>query len=74
VAKFVPEVEPQKDGIFNFSNWIAGITLIYTTLFGVGKVILGNPVLGVILIAIGIASGVFIYWNMNKKGWQFFSN
>lgn len=74
VAKLVPEVEPQKDGIFNFSNWIAGITLIYTTLFGVGKVILGNPTLGIILIAIGIASGVFIYWNMNKKGWQFFSN
>ncbi|PIP77385.1 MAG: sodium:proline symporter, partial [Ignavibacteria bacterium CG22_combo_CG10-13_8_21_14_all_37_15] len=74
VAKLVPEVVPQKDGIFNFSNWIAGITLIYTMLFGVGKVILGNSYLGFFLIAVGIASGIFIYWNMNKKGWQFFSN
>ena len=74
VSKLVPEVVPQKDGIFNLSNWIAGVALIYTMLFGVGKIILGNPYLGIILVIIGIASGIFIYWNMNKKGWQFFSN
>ena len=74
VAKLVPEVVPQKDGIFNLLNWIAGVALIYTMLFGVGKVILGNVYLGIFLIAVGIASGIFIYWNMNKKGWQFFSN
>jgi Na+/proline symporter len=73
VALSVPEVVPQKDGIFNFSNWIAGITLIYATLFGVGKLILGSMGAGILLIVIGISAGYFIYWNMNKKGWQYFS-
>ena len=73
VAISVPEVVPQKDGIFNFSNWIAGITLIYATLFGVGKLILGSTEVGILLILVGILSGGFIFWNMNKKGWQYFS-
>jgi solute:Na+ symporter, SSS family len=73
VALSVPEVVPQKDGIFNFSNWIAGITLIYATLFGVGKLILGSTEVGIILILVGILAGSFIFWNMNKKGWQYFS-
>jgi solute:Na+ symporter, SSS family len=73
VALSVPEVIPQKDGIFNFSNWVAGITLIYATLFGVGKLILGSTEVGILLIGAGILAGGFIFWNMNKKGWQYFS-
>ncbi|NWF89738.1 MAG: Na+:solute symporter [Ignavibacteriaceae bacterium] len=73
IAKKVSDVIPQKDGLFNYSNWIAGIVLIYATLFGAGKLILGSTLLGLLLIVIGLLAGSFIFWNMNKKGWQYFS-
>ncbi|RJP61922.1 MAG: sodium:proline symporter [Ignavibacteriales bacterium] len=70
IAKEVTDIIPEKDGIFNIINWLFGVAMIYTFLFGMGKIILGELLLGIILVAAGFAFGVLIYFRMNKKGWQ----
>jgi len=74
IASKVIDVVPQKDGLFSFANWISGVALIYFMLFGIGKLLLGEPLLGLLLIICGFISGAIIYRNMNKKGWETLSN
>ena len=70
IAEQVNDVVPQKDGLFSFVNWICGVALIYFMLFGIGKLLLGELYLGIILIVCGIVSGGIVYKNMNRKGWE----
>ena len=64
------DVVPQHDGLLNLGNWIAGCLMIYGFLFGLGKIILGEPVTGVIFLAGGLAAGGCIYRNMERGGWK----
>lgn len=70
VAKQATDIVPQKDGLFNLMNWVSGVIMIYCTLFGVGRIVLGDTVLGIVLLAVGIFFGGVIYYNMNRKGWE----
>jgi solute:Na+ symporter, SSS family len=52
------------------ADWIAGCTMIYCSLFGIGHIILGSTWLGVGLLAIaGLCAG-FIFWDLNRRGWE----
>src|SRR5687767_9330328 len=46
-------------GAVTWSNWIAGIAAVYTTLFGIGKLIFGQTMVGVILL---VAAGLCFAW------------
>ena len=70
IAVEASDVEPQHDGLFNLGNWLAGCVMIYGFLFGAGKLLLGDPVVGTVFLAGGIASGAFIYRNMERRGWK----
>ncbi len=74
IAKEATDIIPQKDGLFNLGNWLCGVAMIYSFLFGLGKIILGSPVIGIILTIIGFIFGAIIYRSMNKKGWETLSN
>jgi solute:Na+ symporter, SSS family len=74
IASEVKDVIPQKDGLFSFANWICGVALIYFMLFGIGKLLLGEPVLGFTFIVSGLFCGAVIYINMKKRGWETLSN
>ncbi|HMS65652.1 MAG TPA: Na+:solute symporter [Ignavibacteria bacterium] len=52
-----------------FIDWIAGIVLVYSFLFGFGKIIFGNYTSGLLFLLIGIAAGLLIRRNFNKTGW-----
>lgn len=39
-------------GALAWTNWIAGITAVYTSLFGIGKIIFGETGVGIILLAV----------------------
>jgi hypothetical protein len=47
-------------GALAWTNWIAGIVAVYTTLFGIGKLVFGEIGTGVILLAIALAAFVWI--------------
>ncbi len=64
------DVEPQHDGLLNLGNWFAGCVMIYGFLFGSGKIILGDPVTGIIFLGGGLIAGGFIYRNMERRGWK----
>ena len=51
-------------------NWVLGCVLIYTSLFGIGKLVLQEWMAGVIFIAIAIVAGVLISRNLSRVGWK----
>ena len=70
VAALAPDVRSSGDGYWNLLDWIMGCVLIYGTLFGIGKVILKDYPLGAGLLAVGIAAGAVIYWDLSRRGWS----
>jgi len=69
IAKLVPEVRPARDGLANLVDWICGCALIYGILFGTGKLLLKEFASGSILLAMGLAAGAVIYWDLSRRGW-----
>ena len=43
-------------GALAWTNWIAGIVAVYSTLFGIGKLILGDVVAGLVMLAIAVVA------------------
>jgi Na+/proline symporter len=52
--------EPIPGGALAWTNWIAGIVAVYSTLFGIGKVIFGNLGGGAILLVIAAIAFAWI--------------
>jgi hypothetical protein len=44
--------------------------MIYSALFGIGKIILKDYPLGLAMLAISVAAGAIIYWDLSKRGWS----
>ncbi len=69
--KHIQKLVPGKNKKIGFwrllVNWIMGITLIYTFLFGIGKIIFADYITGTFLLLAGIIAGYIIYFNLNKK-------
>ncbi|MCX6623782.1 MAG: sodium:proline symporter, partial [Acidobacteria bacterium] len=70
VAAMAPDVKPSSDGLANLVDWVCGCILIYGTLFGVGKLILHETGPGLLMLAVGLAAGAVIYWDLNRRGWN----
>lgn len=70
IAAKAPDVKPTRDGIWNFVDWISGCVLIYSALFGVGKIIFGDATTGVLMLILAAAAGYIIYWDLNRRGWS----
>jgi Na+/proline symporter len=56
--------------IGQFANWILGCVLIYSTLFGLGKLIFHEYGMGLFFLAIAIGSAVLISRNLSKLSWE----
>jgi Na+/proline symporter len=74
VAARLPDVTPDSDGWSNIACWVAGCLLIYGTLFGTGKLLLGNTAQGLGFLALGAASAWYIYRDLNRRGWSSLSS
>ena len=70
IAAKVPDIVPQKEGLFNLTNWLFGCLLIYMTLFGFGKIIFGELLLGTVFLLIAVVSFTVIYRSLSKRGWE----
>jgi SSS family solute:Na+ symporter len=70
IAALAPDVKPNRDGLTNTIDWLAGCALIYGFLFGVGKLLLKEWMPAVGLLAVGAAGGLIIIWHFNRRGWS----
>ena len=67
IQKLVPEVFEKTGFGRQFINWLMGIVLVYSFLFGIGKIIFADYLTGVLLLLIGLVAAFIIYFNLNKK-------
>src|SRR5580692_7648449 len=70
IARLAPEVKAERGMGHNFLDWICGCVLIYGVLFGTGKLLLGETGTGLALLALGLAGGAVIYFDLSRRGWN----
>ncbi len=70
ISSLVPDVKGDSGYAGLFLSWICGIVLVYFSLFGIGKIILGDYLSGLIFIFIALLSGGIIYYIFSKIGWE----
>jgi SSS family solute:Na+ symporter len=70
-----PEDEPSKQSLgWSAADWVAGCALVYCALFGIGRLILGPVWLGLVLLAIAALCTFFLFWDLNRRGWESLSS
>jgi Na+/proline symporter len=53
-----------------FGNWIAGIVLIYSFLFGTGSFLFGESIEALFFLIAALVSIIIIYRNLSAAGWK----
>jgi solute:Na+ symporter, SSS family len=70
IARLAPEVAEVRDLSSNALNWVMGCVMIYCSLFGIGKLVFGEWVAGILLLAVAGLAGWLIFWDLSRRGWQ----
>ena len=70
IAAKAPELPEIRDLSANAFDWILGSVFVYAALFGIGKLIFGEPQVGVVLLVIAAVSAYLIFWHLSKRRWQ----
>jgi Na+/proline symporter len=73
IAEKAPDVITDTGLGRDFLDWVMGILLVYSSLFGVGNIILGSLLSGLLLIMTAAICLLFIIWDLNSRGWKTFS-
>jgi Na+/proline symporter len=55
-------------------DWAMGCGMIYCSLFGIGRLIFGPAWQGFILLAIAAFCLWFLFWDLNRRGWDTLSS
>jgi len=69
VAQLAPEVKETRDLGRNLMAWILGCGMVYLALFGLGKLIMKQPGLGLFLLVGSAVCAALLYWDQNSRGW-----
>jgi SSS family solute:Na+ symporter len=67
VAAKLPEVKGDSQYTSLFLDWIAGILLVYSTLFGIGKLIFADYTLAILFFVVALVAGGFISWDLKRQ-------
>ena len=70
VAAELPDVVGDSGFGRLFVDWICGVVLVYSVLFGIGKVIFAEWLSAAIFLAIGIAAGCVIWRDLKRQGFS----
>ncbi len=70
IAVLVPEVQGTTGYGKLFFDWLAGIILVYSCLFGTGKLLFGAWGEGLLLFGLGLAAGIYLWRDLERIGWQ----
>jgi len=69
IAALVPELPEIRDVASNAFDWVMGVVLVYGCLFGIGKIIFGEWLWGLLLLAVAGLAGYLIFWDLSRRGW-----
>ena len=69
IAAQMPEVIPDTGYRAAFVNWIAGCGLVLCSLFGVGKLLFGDPLIGFVMLGAAVLCMVVISYNLSRGSW-----
>jgi len=69
VAVLTPEVKATGEYGALFLDWIAGVILVYSCLFGAGKILFGEWQLGCLLLGLALAAGAYLWRALNRFQW-----
>ena len=70
IARLVPELPEIRDVASNAFKWVMWCILVYGCLFGIGKLIFGEWLWGIVLLALAAVAGYLIFWDLSRRGWQ----
>ena len=70
IAGFVPEVKGDSGFARLFLDWFLGIVVVYSFLFGIGKIIFAEFLSGFGILLIGFAAAYLIYIDLKKRGFE----
>ena len=66
IARLAPDVQPEHNLARNLVNWIVGCAMIYSALFGIGKLCLLAWKQGIWLILLSLACAAFVYSGLSR--------
>ena len=69
IARLVPEVPANRDLGRNLIAWVLGCAMVYLALFGLGKLILNQPGLGIGLLVGSLICAFLLYKEQSRRGW-----
>src|SRR5205823_2935754 len=73
IAKLLPQMSEVRDIGGNAFLWAMGCVSVYSALFGIGKLIFEEWLIGCGLLALAAFAGYLIFWDLSRRGWQAFS-
>jgi SSS family solute:Na+ symporter len=72
IAENLPDVKADTGFPALFADWFFGIVLVYSMLFGTGKLIFGETSAAMLYYAAAAASGFMIYRDLSRRNWKTF--
>jgi hypothetical protein len=69
IARLTPEVAANRDLGRNLIAWILGCAMVYLALFGLGKLILNQAGLGIVLLLSSVVCAFLLYNEQSRRGW-----
>lgn len=70
VSAGLPDVKSDTGFFGMFINWVFGVILVYSILFGTGKLIFGDTFTALLYFIAAIISVGVIYFNLTRTGWR----
>lgn len=70
ISSALPDVKSDTGFLGMFINWLFGVILVYSILFGTGKLIFGETLTALLYLIAAVLSVLIIYINLSRKGWR----
>jgi len=70
IAGKLPDIKSDTNFGWLFLDWLAGVVLVYTALFGIGQIIFGEYLTGSGLLLIAVGAALMINYDLNRRGFK----